>query len=294
MRALIGLVVLCGVSALMPAGGSASPAHFVAVNRHSASVEAQRFLGDVTLPAGATPEPQEPAGDSNQLAAPVIGPFFAAEVDRRAFWTTPASPAAVVASFRSHLPPGAKLVTSSYGGGSAGAAYALGTNRRFVVGPVQLMLGAVTLSDGLTGVRADAQVRYLSPRPPWQRVPIAARLLYVIKAGIGAKPLVSLVVTRHSVVRRLARLVDTLPFGGRASGSFSCPSFGGPIDIFTFRATPAGPALATVSESAYTPVFPSPCAVTTLTIRGHRLAPLLDGGILLRQASKLLGARLTG
>lgn len=199
----------------------------------------------------------------------------------------------MVASFRSHLPSGAKLVTSRSGGGSAGAAYALGTNRPFVIGPEQLMLLAVTLNDGVTGVRADAEIRYLSPRPPSQRVPISARLVQITKADIGAEPLVSLLVPRHPVVRMLARLVDALPFFDSAPGTFSCPSFGGPVDTFTFRARRAGPALARVSESAYTPTVPSPCALTTLTIRGHRLTPLLNGGILLKQASKLLGVRLT-
>jgi hypothetical protein len=247
----------------------------------------------VALPAGTTSIPQEPAGDAHQLATPVIAAFFAAEVDRHSFWTTSASPGATVASFRSHLPSGAKLVTATSSGGSGSAAYALGTTRRFVVGPEQVMLSAVTLADGLTGVRADAQVRYLSPRSRSQRVPVSARLVEVTKADIGAKPLLSLMVTRPAVVRMLARQVDGLPFVGRSSGVFSCPSFGGPIDTFVFRATRDGPALARVSESAFTPTFPTPCATTTLTIRGHRLTPLLEGGILLKRASKLLGVRLT-
>ena len=294
MRVLIGLVVLSGVSALLAANGRASPALPIAIDRHAASVAGQQLLGDVVLPAGATPEPQEPAGDARQLASPDIDAFFAAEVDRQAFWTTPVAPGTVLASFTAHLPSGAKLVTSFSSGGSVGAAYALGTDRRFVVGPEQLMLKAVSLNDGLTGVRADAQVRYRSPRPPSQRVPVAARLVLITKAYIGARPLVSLVMTRQSVVRTLARLLDALPFVARITGAFSCPAFNGLTDTFTFRATPAGPALATVSESAYTPTFPSPCALTMLTIRGHRLTPLLNGGILLRQAGKLVGVQLTG
>ena len=184
-------------------------------------------------------------------------------------------------------------MSAESGEGSAGAAYALGTSRRFLVGPQQLTLGAVTLDNGLTGVRADAQVRYLSPRPPRERVPHSARVVQITQTDNGAKPIVSLLVTRQSVVRRLARLVDALPFVGNHTGAFACPSFGDLIDTFTFRASRAGPALATVSESAYTPAFPSPCALTTLTIRRHRLTPVLNGGILLERASKLLGVRLT-
>jgi hypothetical protein len=294
-RVVIGLALLVGVSALTVGNGGAAPAHQgVAANRQAAVAEAGRLLTAVVLPAGSTAVAQDPAGDTYSLATPFIGAFFAAEVDRHAFWTTSASPAAAVALFQAHLPPGAKLVSSISGGGSAGAAYAIGTTRLFVVGPVQVMLNAVTLITGLTGIRADAQVRYVSPRLPSQRVPLSARLVQVTKADIGAKPLVSLVVTQRAIVWRLARLVNALPFVGTHAGVFSCPSFGGPIDTFIFRARPAGPPLATVSESAYTPTDPSPCASTTLVVRGHRLNSLLEGGILLKRASRLLGVRLTG
>ena len=292
--ALIGLVVLCGVSALVVADSAASPGHLIASDRHAATVEARELLAGVALPAGSTALPGEPAGDADQLAAPFAGALFAAEVDLHAFWTTSASPDAAIALFQSHLPSGAKLVSSSSGGGSAGAVYALGTSRPFRIGPEQLILNAITLNDGLTGLRADAQVRYLSPRPPSQRVPMSARLVQITKVASGGKPLLSLVVTSQPVVRKLARLVDALPFVGNATGSFSCPSSGGPIDSFSFRASRSGPVLARVSELAFTPTFPYPCWLTSLTIRGHRLTPLLNGGILLRQASKLLGIRLTG
>lgn len=295
-RALIGLALVIGVSALAVGNGGAAPAHrVVAANRQAAIAEAGRLLTALVLPVGSTAVAQEPAGDNRQLATPFIGAFFAAEVDRHAFWTTgSSSSAAAVALFEAHLPQGAKLVSSTSGGGGAGAAYAIGTTRRFVVGPVQVMLNAVTLTNGLTGIRADAQVRYVSPRLPSQRVPLSARLVQITKADIGAKPVVSLLVTQRAIVRRLARVVNALPFVGSHAGSFSCPSFGGPIDTFTFRASLAGPPLATVSESANTPTDPSPCAPTTLTVHGHRLDSLLEGGVLLKRAGRLLGVRLTG
>lgn len=294
-RTLIGLALVIGISALTVGNGGAAPAHrVVAANRQAAIAEAGRLLTAVVLPAGSTAVAQEPAGDNHQLATPLIGAFFAAEVDRHAFWTTSSSPSAAVALFQAHLPAGAKLVSSMAGGGSAGAAYAIGTTRRFVVGPIQVMLNAVTLTSGLTGIRADAQVRYDSPRLPSQRVPLSARLVQITKADVGAKPLVSLVVTQRAIVRMLARVVNALPFVGSHTGVFSCPSFGGPIDTFVFRASLAGPPLAAISEPADTPTDPSPCAPTTLTVRGHRLNSLLEGGILLRRAARLLGVRLAG
>jgi hypothetical protein len=76
------------------------------------------------------------------------------------------------------------------------------------------------------GIRsaADAQARYASPRLPSQRVPPSVRLVQITKADLGARPLVSLLVTQRPIVRGLARLVNALPFLGRHAGVFSCPS----------------------------------------------------------------------
>jgi hypothetical protein len=192
-RALIGLALVSGVSTLtFGNGGAASARQVLPANRQAAIAEAGRLLTALVLPVGSMAVAQEPTGDNHQLASPVIGAFFAAEVDRHAFWTTSSSPAAAVALFQAHLPAGAKLVSSIYGGGSAGAAYAIGSARRFMVGPVQVMLDAVTLTNGLTGVRADAQARYASPRLPSQRVPPSVPLVQITKADLGARPLVSL------------------------------------------------------------------------------------------------------
>lgn len=293
--AVVRLVALVGAIALLAAQVDASPADPAAAGRHAATVEADQLLAGVVLPAGVMPVAQEPAGDAHQLAVPIVAAFFAAEIDRHAFWTTSASPDAVITSFRSHLPAGAKLVVSASAGETAGAAYALGIRRRFVIGPEQLIVEAVTLSNGLSGIRVDSQVRYVAPRPASERVPAAARLVQITKADTRDRVLLSLVVTRRPVVRRLARLVDGLPFsGGTLGAAYSCPYSGDPTDTFIFRARPGGPVLAKVRESAYLPADPSPCAMTTLTIRGHKLSPLLDGGTLLEQASKLLHVKLTG
>jgi hypothetical protein len=172
-------------------------------------------------------------------------------------------------------------------GGTAVAQESAGDNHQLATPFIGAFFAAEVdrhASNGLTGIRADAQVRYVRARLPSQRDPLSARLLQITKADVGARPLVSLVVTQRAIVRRLARVVNALPFVGIHAGVFSCPSFGGPIDTFVFRASLAGPPLATISESAHTPTDPSPCAPTTLTVRGHRMNSLLEGGILLRRA----------
>jgi hypothetical protein len=96
------------------------------------------------------------------------------------------------------------------------------------------------------------------------------------------------------LVRTLGRFVDSLPFEGRLTGTYACGVFPGPVVTLVFRAKPHGPELAQVREPAETPVSASPCSTTALTIGGKHLPPLLEGGILLKRASKLLGVSLTG
>jgi hypothetical protein len=300
--AIVGLLAGCTVAAALAAGGSSPPgssgdspkSRGIAVNRRAANVEARRLLADVALPSGARPLKHEPRGRHSSLGAPWEGAIFAAEVDRHGFWKTSASPSAVVASFESHPPAGAKLGQAASSGGFAAATFEMGTSRRFVFGPEQLMVSAVVLPDGLTGVRADAVVRYLAPRTRAERVPAAARLVQITKANFGEKPFWSRVVRRRSLVLAVARIVDSLPFEGHGTGAYSCPADNGVATVtFVFRATSDGPALAEVSELANTPVWPFPCDTTAVTIHGKQLPPLLDGGILLKRASKLLGLKLT-
>ena len=113
-------------------------------------------------------------------------------------------------------------------------------------------------------------------------------------ANRGSKPLLSLTVTRRAEVRRIAAMVDRLPFAAALNVAIPCPAiFPAPIDTFTFRATPAGAVLARVSEPADTPANADVCATAMLTIRGHRERALLEGGALLREAGALLGVKLT-
>ncbi len=76
--------------------------------------------------------------------------------------------------------------------------------------------------------------------------------------------------------------------------ALSCPAIMvAPLDTFTFRSSPSGPALATVSELADNPTDGDPCFAAPFTIRGHREPGLLEGGRLLRQAGAILGVKLT-
>jgi hypothetical protein len=293
---VIAVAVLLGVAGLAAVvAAAATPAQVLHANQTAAVRAADQMLGDVVLPAGSDGTPGEPAGDEHQLARSMELSIYRAEVDRHQFWTTTASPSAVIASFEADLPAGAKWSSDGSAGTSMFATYSLPTADAPALGPRTLTVDAVQLSDGNTGVRADAEVRYAAPRLPAQRVPAQAHLLEVTMANYHSSPLLSLTVTDRAQVRRIARIVDGLPFVASFRGvAFSCPAMLlAPLDTFTFRASPGGPALARVTEPANQPTTAGPCFITTLSIRGHREPGLLEGGTLLRQAGAILGVKLT-
>jgi len=310
---VLGVAGAAAVSAASPAHaaragrhattGGVSPAQVLRANRRAAVDAANRLLGELVLPAGATEVPSEPAGDAHQLERGMQLSFFAAEVDRHEFWTTSASPSAVVAAIKAHLPAGARWTGSGYSSTTMFVSYSLAAVDAPALGPRTFEVNAVKLTDGSTGVRADATVRYTAPRLPSQRVPAQARALEITMTASRFGPSPSpppespppLTITKRSQVRRIASIVDGLPFVASLQGvAISCPAIlPAPIVTFTFRTTPAGPALATVSEAANTPTQAEPCFTTTLTIRGHREPDLLEGGKLLRKAGAMLGVKLT-
>lgn len=299
MRKIVLGIALGIVLGMAGAAGviAATPAQVLHANQTAAASAADQVLGEVVLPAGTNVVPSEPAGDDHQLARPMELVLYRAEVDRDEFWTTTASPSAVIASFEAHLPAGAKSSGSGYNGPltSVFASYSLPTIDAPALGPRTLAVNAVELSDGSTGVRADADVRYTAPRLRAQQVPPEAHVLDVTMANYHASPSLSLIVTSRAQVRRIASIVDGLPLEASLRGvAFSCPAMLlAPIDTFTFRGSPGGPALAQVTEPANQPTTAEPCFITTLQVHGHREPGLLEGGKLLRQAGAILGVKLT-
>ena len=187
-RALTVTVVAGLISA--SAVDAATPAQRLGADRRAAVAAADALLNGVVLPADARPQASEPSRDAHQLARPLELFFYAAEVDRHAFWTTGAAPAAVIAAVGAHLPPGARSTGSGSSSGNESSSvfvsYALPIVDPSALGPRALIIDAVTLPGGITGVRADAVVRYLAPRLPAQRIPHAARLLD-IRTAFGSR-----------------------------------------------------------------------------------------------------------
>lgn len=276
--------------------GRTTPSRETRTNRLGAVSVAGRMLRQVVLPAGSRRIAAAPSALRKVLARPYESFWIASQVDRPAFWMTSAQFGAAIASIEAHIPKDAKRLGYEWQPGvNASATYALPTIDRGSLGARQLVIEAFGRVGGGSIVRADAEVRYIAPRPYDERIPPQARELEVTVGSNLSRPLLARTVTQVAEVHRIGRMVDSLPFVGNESGvTFSCPAQLGtlPVDRFVFRAAPGGPALATVTELADQPSSDDPCRYTSLTIRGRHEPPLQDGGILLREAAALLNARL--
>jgi hypothetical protein len=101
---------------------------------------------------------------------------------------------------------------------------------------------------------------------------------------------VSLTVASRSTVRRIARLLDSMPIV--QPGVTSCPGLlaGAPVVTFELLAAAGEPALARASLTDYG-YDSGPCNPISFSVRGRALAPLL-GGSFLNQVQRLLHVRL--
>jgi hypothetical protein len=218
-------------------------------------------------------------------------------VDRHRWWKIPEPVSNVYGFVRSHVPPSAKLSTWSGPPGSVGAPAASFAAYAFPPGvgylPMrELAVTVVGLPGGSTGVRADAQVQWIIPRPLGERIPTRARVLDVTVARPGAAAFVSRKVTDRRRVRRIAGLIDRLQTV--QPEDINCPSFptNDPVVTFTFRAATGGPVLADASEPAYATEPTTPCDPMTITIQGRRGTPLLGGASVVHAAQEMLRIKL--
>jgi len=273
-----------------------TPGSVVQANLTVATSIGGQTLSGLVLPPDASQSATEPAGDHGELARPAAALFYRAEADTDRFWVTAATPSTVMSSAAAALPSGARPSSS----GAVGNANLDGF-RSWLLPPVDprhlgqrlLVMQAVVLANGQTGVRADVWVQYQVPRPTEQRVPEHVRVLDLTVTQAG-KVLARRQVTTLETIQRIAEAIENLPFESvprDLAFPIMCPpqSPDVPQDSFRFQASPTGKALATVSLPADSPDVASPCTGASLWIRGHRQPALADGGALLKTASKILG-----
>jgi hypothetical protein len=235
-------------------------------------------------------------------------------VTRTAWWRASGPPQAVLAWVRAHIPAGFTL--SATGGSGQGPHNVLepglphpGGNTpylkmwfdEFSRPPVPGVLNSRWLlvavaADGArqdgtvqTAIRVDSEVAWQPARPAGDRIPGAARVVTIAPVP-GASPVSARVqpvtITDPAKVARIAAAVDALPVF--PPGRMACRLFRGPAMRLTFRATPAGPVLATAIGDS------SGCGTVAVTIDGKPTPTLGQSISMQQQVLSIAGLRWPG
>jgi hypothetical protein len=296
LRVTAGLTLMLAVPLAAAAESTPGPTS-LSSNHAAAQRDAGGLLWRVILPPGAMPTSKEPAGDDGALSGPPVTHAGVKVVDRHRWWTIPEPVSKVYGFVRNHAPPSAKLSTWSGPPGSVGAPAASFAAYAFPPGigylPMrELAVAVVGLPGESTGVRADAQVQWIIPRPLGERIPIRAGVLEVTVARPGAAALVTRTVTDRRRVHRIAALIDRLQTV--QPEVINCPSLptNAPVVTFIFRAATGGPVLADASEPAGATEPTTPCDPMTIAIDGRRWPSLLGGASVVHAAQQILRIKL--
>jgi len=272
---LAGGAVAGGVSVASGARPEASTPPSASANRASATTAAARLLTLIALPPGAAASATEPADDQGRLSEPTDDQATPNLVDAHAWWTTTASPQAVLAYVAAHLPAGATASGQSSFSGPAGTVAS--TSETFALSPVagvlaQREIGVTTASlpHGVTGIRTDGEAVWLTPRPAWEQIPSGVDRVVFTARGADDQGRVG----RASAPRtlrgaRAQRLVALLNAAEVVQpGVRACPLGIEQSVVLRFLAND-GATLARATENS------SGCAFVRLTI-GTRTGPLLN------------------
>jgi hypothetical protein len=276
---VVGTVSVCGVTAFSAAGKSAS-------NKVAAQRDAQRLLRQLLLPAGAIRLAMEPTGDGRVLRVPSAQPGVIGLVDRHRFWKVPSSLVSVIAFITAHPPHGSQL--SSAGGGLEGPGIPPNQSLTFSFAPTDsvaarwLNVDAVTLPDGQTGVRADAQVPTVHSH---ERVP---RDIGVLRISREDPRDPTITVTNRKKISAVAHAVDQYPLGIDAVCSEGVVP---PSITFSFLRSRNGPVLARVSGVS-NGVPDAGCEPSTLWVRGRGTQLLVEDSDLLHKVNHILRTSL--
>jgi len=302
-----GVAVVC-VAACVACGSQASSSQSVALSdapsaaSNAARSAATGLLDDLVLPAGARQVSSDPSRGA-LLARPGTRPATPDLIDVHRFWVLPGDPARVIRWMQAHAPARARLTQT----GSLVQAGFAGRGGRTLSSYVafafpalagrfsseELVLETAATGGAGTALRADAQIVWVTPRPASERIPAGVREIDITRARRGQAPSQSIAVTDPEGVREVVSMLDglaTVP----PTGAVACPAIpvNPPVVTLRFRATPAGPVLASASQAVDATAGP-PCQPMGLSIRGRPQPPLAGGLAFLRRLRAIIGVTLT-
>jgi hypothetical protein len=279
-----------------PPPSLATPAT-VAMSQQAAVTQANGLLGELVLPPDATVlTPPPPAG---ALAGPPLIPGVFDLADQDSLWQLTETPSDVFSFLKAHPPAGSTQNGSA--GTDAEPVYVsfAWPSAAGLLNIRWLVVGLAALSDGLTGVRADAQVQWIAPRPAGEVVPAGVHEVDITRPRSGPNQALALRVTQATQVSTMVSLIDELPT--TQPGIVNCPArivsvngrLVGPATIaFTFYASAGRPALASASELADVTEPTTSCEPLDFSLDGTPQTPLLEGAAFLEAVQQLLGVPL--
>jgi hypothetical protein len=155
----------------------------------------------------------------------------------------------------------------------------------------QLLVNLVALTDGNTGVRADAQVQWIVPRPASERIPAGVRAVDITRGVPGRPPAIAVTVSAPAEVSVIVAMIDRLPIV--QPGGWNCPAqfAGSPRVQFVLRSA-GGAVLARAAEDADVVEPTTPCDPLSFSVGGHPETALLHGASFLHAVARLTRARL--
>ncbi len=268
-------------------------------SKAAAQADAGSLLGELPLPAGSSESATEPAEDGSLLARPGEGPPATPNaVDDHGWWLVPGGPAEALDYVCTHLPPGTVSTTISDGGVS-GPDTPENTIGVFALPgtPGTLVVWAVRLPDGSTGLRADAQVVWRTPRAASETLPSGAHLLRITvrdrsrNAGVDSRQAESEAlrllerlpakVTSAARIEAVVALLNRL--GVAQPGLRHCPVELDETSVkLSFQASPDA------VPSAVVDIQPGGCGGVGLTLGGIAEPPLEGGGELVSEIGRAL------
>jgi hypothetical protein len=267
VTAVTAVIVATGAGAVVGAAHTSAR-----TNRRLARADTAQLLTRLGLPPGAARSGHEPKSGRQVLAQPGQTQATPNLVDRHAWWTAPGSPNALMSYINSHRPAGASLVSS--GTGYLGRAVVFETfgwpvtDRR--LSSRWLVLEAVGLPGHRTGLRADAEDVWITPRPASERIPSRTTSL-VVSVRRGGKLINGpFTFIRSMRIGAATALINSL--SAFQPGASACPEDFG-VDVrLVFRLAGASQPLAVAD------VDPQGCGGVGLRLRGRAEPPLASAG----------------
>lgn len=268
------VIVLALVAAASASAAPPGVKAIAAARQRVAAREAKVLLRRFVEPSGAKRLTHAPSLPTNAWPESAPTAKFAR---RQAYWRTGAPLGTVAAFVQAHPPHGLKVEPSGNGPQFRLIDFAAGQTRYIDV--------TVLRHAGTTYVRAQADVVWIYPRSPQEKVPASTTEIDV------KGPKVSRAVTDPATVADIVRWFDALPVSPPGV-MVMCPLIAGPRVQLVFRSA-NGTRLA--SASAPTLGMAGICDAITFSIHGKQQTALIDplrGRGFVYRVQRLLGVKL--